>query len=73
MFSTWLDYKMKELLPYVQSFTKNSISVIQDIKHIQIPDNALLFSTDAVLMYTNIDMQQALNSIQDLDRLQKWA
>jgi hypothetical protein len=68
VFSTWLDYKMKELLPYVQSFTKKSISVIQDIKHLQIPDNALLFSADAVSMYTNIDTQQALNSIQDFIR-----
>jgi hypothetical protein len=59
---------MKELLPFVESFTKNSISVIQDIKHLQIPDNALLFSADAVSMYTNIDTQQALNSIRDFIR-----
>jgi hypothetical protein len=68
VFSTWLDYEMKELLPFAESFTKNSISVIQDIKHLQIPDNALLFSADAVSMYTNIDTQQALNLIRDFIR-----
>jgi len=63
IFSTWLDYKMKALLPYVQSYIKNSMSVIQDRKQLQIPDNALLFSPDAVSMYTNIDTQQAILSM----------
>jgi len=61
--STWLDYKMKTLLPYVQSYIKNSMSVIQDLKQLQIPDNALLFAADAVSMYTNIDTQQAILSM----------
>ena len=61
--STWLDYKMKTLLPYVQSYIKNSMSVIQDLKQLQIPNNALLFSADAVSMYTNIDTQQAILSM----------
>jgi len=46
---------MKELLPFVQSYIKNSVSVIQDLKQLHIPDNALLFSADAVLMFS-IDM-----------------
>jgi len=54
---------MKALLPYVQSYIKNSMSVIQDRKQLQIPDNALLFSPDAVSMYTNIDTQQAILSM----------
>jgi hypothetical protein len=65
VFSTWLDYKMKELLPFVKSYIKNSIAVIQDLKCLTIPDNALLFSADAVSMYTNIETQQALTSMQD--------
>jgi len=39
------------------------MSVIQDLKQLQIPDNALLFSADAVSMYTNIDTQQAILSM----------
>jgi len=56
---------MKELLPVVKSYIKNSIAVIQDLKCLTIPDNALLFSADAVSMYTNIETQQALTSMQD--------
>jgi len=39
------------------------MSVIQDLKQLQIPDNALLFAADAVSMYTNIDTQQAILSM----------
>jgi len=65
VFSTWLDYKMKELLPFVKPYIKNSIAVIQDLKCLTIPDNALQFSADAVSMYTNIETQQALTSMHD--------
>ena len=56
---------MKTLLPYVQSYIKNSTAVIRDLKHLDIPSNALLFSADAVSMYTNIDTQQALTSMKE--------
>jgi hypothetical protein len=32
VFSTWLDHKMKALLPLIQSYTKNSASIIHDLK-----------------------------------------
>ncbi len=50
IFSTWLDYKMKELLPYVKSYIKNSTEVILDLKDLHIPQNTKLFSADAVSM-----------------------
>jgi hypothetical protein len=55
VFSIWLDYKMKSLLPLIKSYIKNSVEVIKDLRDLFIPQNALLFSTDAVSMYTNID------------------
>jgi hypothetical protein len=69
-----VDYKMKELLPHVSSYIKHFTEVIQDLKHLDIPANALLFSADAVSMYTNIDTQQALTSMKEfieanLDRI----
>jgi hypothetical protein len=60
IFSTWLDYRMKELLPLIQSYTKNSFEVIKDLKNLTIPGNALLFSADAKSMYTNIDTATGL-------------
>jgi hypothetical protein len=63
IFSNWLDFKMKDLLPFVKSYLKNSITVIDDLKKLQIPENALLFSADAKSMYTNIDTDVGLTSI----------
>jgi hypothetical protein len=63
IFSVWLDYKMKELLPLVQSHIKNSTSLIQDLKTLTIPEGALLFTADATSMYTNIDTQTGVSAI----------
>ena len=63
IFSNWLDFCMKELLPLVKSFTKNSFEVIQDLKQLTIPRNALLFSADAKSMYTNIDTNTGISYI----------
>jgi CRISPR/Cas system CMR subunit Cmr6 (Cas7 group RAMP superfamily) len=57
IFSTWLDFKMKLLLPYVKSFIKNSAAVIQDIKQLPLPPHALLFSADATAMYIETSCQ----------------
>jgi hypothetical protein len=63
VFSTWLDYRMKELIHLVQSYLKDSTSFIQEIKELQLPDNALLFTADAKSMYTNIDTATGISSI----------
>jgi len=47
VFSTWLDYRMKQLLPFMKSHIKNSFDVINDLKNLTLPRNALLFSADA--------------------------
>jgi len=65
VFSIWLDYQMKELLPIIKSHVKNSVEVIKDIKKLDIPDNALLFSADAQSMYTNIDTDIGLQAFAD--------
>jgi uncharacterized protein (DUF486 family) len=65
IFPTWLDYKMKELLPHVKSYIKNSTKVIKDLKDLCIPPNAKLFSDDAVLMYTYIDTASGIQAMSD--------
>lgn len=56
---------MKELLPLIKSYTKNSFEVIKDLEHLTIPRNALLFSADAKSMYTNIDSTTGLLTFQN--------
>jgi len=55
VFSTWLDYKTKELLPLISSYTRNSTDVINDLKFLTLPKGATIFSADVKSMYTNID------------------
>ena len=64
-FSNWADYKMKELLPLVRSYTKNSTSIIEDLKNLNIPKEAKLFAADAKSMYTNIDTGLGLATLKD--------
>jgi len=56
---------MKELLPLIRSYIKNSIEVRINIKKLTIPKNALLFSADAQSMYTNIDTDTGLQAFTD--------
>jgi len=63
VFSTWLDFKMKTLLPFVQSHIQNSFTVVEELKAITLPKNALIFTADATSMYTNIDTATGLASV----------
>jgi hypothetical protein len=63
IFSTWLDYRMKELLPLVQSHVKNSFTALAELKNLFIPNNALLFAADATSMYTNIEIDIGMSAI----------
>jgi hypothetical protein len=66
VFSTWLDFKMKDLLPYVRSYTKNSFSILSDLKNMTLPSGALLFTADATAMYTNITTSVGVNNVKQL-------
>ncbi len=64
-FSNWADYKMKQLLPLIHSYTKNSTSIIKDLKQFTIPDDTLLFAADAKSIYTNIDTDLGLATLRE--------
>jgi hypothetical protein len=57
---------MKDLIPYVQSYTKNSFSILEDLKNMILPPGALLFTEDATSMYTNITTSVGINNIKQL-------
>jgi len=66
IFSHWLDYRLKELLIHVKSFVKDSNTIIKELKDLTLPQNALFFTADAALMYTNIDTSLGVESIKQL-------
>jgi len=53
---------MKELLTHVKSYVKNSTSIINELKHMVIPDSAQVFTAKAKSMYTNIDTTLGIQS-----------
>jgi len=63
VFSTWLDFKMKQLLPHVKSHIQNSFTLIEELQAIHLPSNALVFIAYAILMYTIIDTTTDLMAI----------
>jgi len=65
VFSTWLDYRMKDLLPLVKSYVKNSTTIINDLKILHLPENARIFMADAKSMYTNIATDTGLQAFRD--------
>jgi hypothetical protein len=57
---------MKDLLPYVNSYTKNSFSILENLKDIMLPTGALLFTADATSMYTNITTPIGIQNVKQL-------
>ena len=66
IFSTWLDFKMKQLLYLVPSYIKNSTELLQQLDNVEIPPGAKLFTADASSMYTNIDTTTGIDAISRL-------
>ncbi len=66
IFSNWLDFKMKELLPLISSYIKDSKQLIQEINQLTLPPNARLFTSDATSMYTNIDTNIGIQAFENL-------
>jgi len=56
---------MKQLLQFVPSYLKDSASLLTELKTLNIPPNAKLFTADATGMYTNIDTVVRVSAIRD--------
>jgi hypothetical protein len=56
---------MKELLPLISSYIKDSRAFLTDIKTMTLPPNSKIFSADATAMYTNIDTATGIKAMKD--------
>jgi len=52
-------------MPFIQSYIQNSSTVVRDLKMLDIPEGALLFTPNAKSMYTNIDTNTGISAIQE--------
>lgn len=69
--SKWLDYWLQQLLFSVPTYIKDSQQVLDEVKNLNLPPGAKLFTCDANAMYNNIDTDHAIEVItwwlRDLD------
>ena len=62
----WLDSQLQTIATHQQSYFKSSHALKLQMEQLtNIPPSALLFTADAVSMYTNIDTTHALQTISD--------
>jgi hypothetical protein len=61
----WVDQQLQPIARAQPSFFQDSYSLRQSLDTLQLPPNALLFTSDAVAMYTNIKTDPALTTISE--------
>jgi hypothetical protein len=54
-FSTWLDYRMNDLLHIIPSYIRDSKALLKVFKTLYLPPGIRLFTANATAMYTNIE------------------
>ena len=64
--SKWLDYKLKQLVPFIDTYIKDSNDFRAKLNALGVlPKNAKIFTADARSMYTNICTAHALKILRD--------
>ena len=65
--SKYCDYYLSKLIPFVPTYLKDSYTLLHELTNLQLPPahNLLLFTSDAIGMYTNIDTNHGLASIEN--------
>jgi hypothetical protein len=61
--SKWLDYWLQKLKHIVPTYVKDSQQVLNELKLLDLPPHALLFTCDANAMYNNICTKHAIEVI----------
>ena len=70
--SKWLDFKLQKLVELMPAVVKDSQTFRDELVSLDLPKNARIFTSDAVSMYTNIDLNHAMQVMQDwMDTLPK--
>jgi hypothetical protein len=52
--------------PLSYSYIKDSTDLLQELQNLYIPPGAKLFTADAIAMYTNINTEMGINTIENI-------
>jgi hypothetical protein len=62
--SKWIDYHLQQVIHLCPGYLKDSWQLLRDFNQLPpIPDDAIIYTADAVSMYTNIDNDHGIESI----------
>jgi hypothetical protein len=61
----WVDEQLQPIVKGQSTYFKNSAELKKELDKLTLPPNALLFTYNAVSMYTNIDMEDCIARIQE--------
>ena len=62
--SKYVDYYLQKLIKYTPSYINNSLHVIDKLKNLTITNELLITTSDAKSMYTNIDPEEGIDTIE---------
>jgi hypothetical protein len=66
IFSNWLDYRMKGLIHLIPMYIRDLKALLEEINKLQIPTGAKIFTANATSIYTNIDTNLGILTLQNL-------
>ena len=70
--SKYCDYYLTELIPFVSTYLKDTFELLSDLNKLKnIPTNAQLVTADAIGMYTNIETEHGLQTINTFIEIHK--
>ena len=61
--SKWLDYWLQSIKEHVPTYVKDSQQVLDEVRNLNLPPGAKLFTCDTHSMYNNIDAEHAITVI----------
>jgi hypothetical protein len=62
--SKWIDYHLQQVIHLCPAYLKDSWQLLRDLKNLPpLADDIVIYSADAVAMYTNIDNDHGIDSI----------
>jgi hypothetical protein len=63
--STFIDVKLQPLTQYIPSYCRDSNSFLSDLRQLDaLPPTAHIFTSDATSMYTNIDPNEGISTLE---------
>jgi hypothetical protein len=63
--SGFVDHYIKQWVPFIPSYLKDTTDFLNKVRHLQIPPGSLLASVDVSALYTNIPHMEGIQAVRD--------